>query len=55
MFFPIQVFWMSLAFAIALRLATKYQPSGNGEGNVSSARSPSLVVIDRHTSAGLWG
>ena len=51
MFSPIQVFWMSLAFMRAWRLATKYQPSGNGEGNVSWANRLLLVVIARHASA----
>ena len=45
---PIQVFWMSVALSMASRLATKYQPSGNGEGRGAfSGLGRSVDVIAR--------
>lgn len=52
---PIQIFRMSLAFRTACRLATKYQPSGKGEGSGALAGSLRRVGIDRHSSAGFSG
>ena len=51
---PIHVFWMSVARSRALRLATKYQPSGN-VGNAAIAGSPCRVGTPRPSSPGLPG